>query len=99
MPALRRNRNDCSGSKPEFTAPQQQGRFTPISGHTKAISTCAADRPWQLCDGDACVAERAVSGPQHTPDGRRMDGIGTRDIRLRLATGKPLERFLALVDS
>jgi hypothetical protein len=46
--------------------------------------------------GDACVAERAVSGPQH---GRRMDGIGTRDIRLRLATGKPPERFLALVDS
>ena len=25
--------------------------------------------------------------------------FGERDIRLRLATGKPLERFLALVDS
>jgi hypothetical protein len=31
--------------------------------------------------------------------GRRMDSIGTRDIQLRLAIGKPLERFLTLVGS
>jgi hypothetical protein len=29
----------------------------------KAISTCAADRPWQLCGGDACAAERAGFEP------------------------------------
>ena len=28
-----------------------------------------------------------------------MDSIGARDIRLRLAIGKPLERFLTLVGS
>jgi hypothetical protein len=27
----------------------------------------------------------------------RMDGLGAGDIRLRLAIGKPLERFLTLV--
>ena len=71
----------------------------PDSGHTGGEITCAADRPWQLCGGDACPGERAASGPQHAPDGRRMDSIGTRDIRLRLAISKPLERFLALVGS
>ena len=43
------------------------------------------------------VTARAASGPQHAPDGRRMDSIGTRDVHLRLAVGKPPERFLALV--
>jgi hypothetical protein len=31
---------------------------------------------------------------QHAPDSRWMNSIGTRDIRLHLAIGKPLERFL-----
>ena len=35
-------------------------------------------------------------GPQHSPDARRMNSIGTRDIRLHLAISKPLECFLAL---
>jgi hypothetical protein len=33
------------------------------------------------------------------PNGCRVGSIGMRDVRLRLAIGKPLERFLTLVGS
>ena len=52
---------------------------------------------WPLWSGDACAYESAAGGPQHSPEDRREYSIGARDIRLRLAIGKPLERFLALV--
>jgi hypothetical protein len=35
---------------------------------------------WPLWSGDACAGERAASGLQHAPDGRRMDSIGTLTI-------------------
>src|ERR1700730_594831 len=60
---------------------------------------CDLISAWRLEGCDVCAVEKAASGPQHAPDGRRMDSIGTRDIRLRLAIGKPLERFLTLVGS
>jgi hypothetical protein len=85
------------GQKQALPQCKTNGRFTSVSRHNVGEITCAAGRPWPSCDGGACAGERAASGPQHAPDGRRMDGLGARDIRLRLAIGKPLERFLTLV--
>jgi hypothetical protein len=55
------------------------------------------------------TATTANVGSWHTASNRcgakvrtrseRMDSIGSRDIRLHLAIGKPLERFLTLVGS
>ena len=89
-------RISAEGSKPEFTALQQQWPVSPqITDITVANSTCAADvTVWPLRVRRRCAGERAASSPQHAPDRRRMDSIGTRYIRLRLAIGKPLERFL-----
>jgi hypothetical protein len=36
------------------------GRFTSINGHYVGEFTGAADRPWQLCGGDACVGKRTT---------------------------------------
>ncbi len=39
---------------------------------------------------------KGASRPQYVPDGRRMDGIGARYVRLCLAFREALERVLAL---
>jgi hypothetical protein len=51
---------------PLFPRRNIDGRFTSNNRHTVGEIT-----------GGAYAAERAASGPQHAPDGRRMDSIGT----------------------
>jgi hypothetical protein len=89
------SRGECRAN---FFSLRPPSRRTPGPTNTIARYSCAGVvLVW--FNGWCLTGKRAASVPQHAPDGRRMDSIGTRDIRLRLAIGKPREGFLTLVGS
>jgi hypothetical protein len=81
-----------------YLQPPPTRRLTPRA--SPARRSQQVPRRFSVLDGDrACVCacvERAASSPQHAPDGRRMDRIGTRYVCLRLAISEPLARAALL---